>query len=123
MQVVQKSFVFAATTLLTVCLLSSGALYGQGARGAITGFVTDTSGAVIPGAAVVATETATNVKTSTKTNETGLYDIAYLNPGLYEVKVNLAGFRPVVRQEIEVQVGSRLTIDFKLEVATSQTSV
>ncbi len=115
--------IFAATAAFAVCLLSSGTLYGQGARGAITGFVTDATGAVVPGATVTATNTATNVKTTTKTNDAGLYDIAYLNSGSYEVKVDLAGFRPVLRQQIEVEVGGRLTIDFKLEVATAQTTV
>src|SRR5207247_10297337 len=81
-------------------LLSAGVLlclslpaYPQSDRGVLTGTVTDSSGAVIPGASVTATNTATNVSASTVTTEGGFYAIPALHPGTYKVRVELTGFK------------------------------
>src|SRR5689334_18820108 len=99
----RKRIVFGIAAL-TALILTGGMLYGQGARGAITGFVTDPSGAAAVGATVMTTNSETNVRTTSKTNEAGLYDIGYLDPGIYEVKVTLTGFRSIVRSAVEIQV-------------------
>ena len=57
----------------------------QDFRGAITGRVTDTSNAVLPGATVTATNIATNQPTSSVTNSDGVYNLLFLTPGIYNV--------------------------------------
>ena len=88
----------------------------QDFRGAITGRVTDTSNAVLPGATVTATNTATNQPTSSVTNSDGVYNLLFLTPGIYNVVTELPGFKKLERQRIEVRVGDRLTLDQRLEL-------
>ncbi len=58
----------------------------------------------------------TNVATNTVTNDTGNYSMLYLQPGAYTVTAELQGFRKMTRENVEVRLGDRLEIDFKLEV-------
>src|SRR5215471_9658235 len=60
---------------------------GQSATGSITGIVTDAQSAVVPGADVTATNAQTGVAAKTRTNEVGVYNIPYLKPGTYEVRI------------------------------------
>jgi hypothetical protein len=108
--------------LLVICL-APGAVFGQDFRGAITGRITDKSGAVLPGVTVTATNVATNVGTTTTTNNEGLYSILYLNPGNYTLVVELSGFKKVQRQNLDVRVGDRLTVDLILEVGQIEETV
>src|SRR6476620_8881873 len=90
--------------------------------GDITGTVKDPSSAVVPGASVTATNTATNATRSTVSNEAGIYSFPGLVPGLYSVKVELPGFQSVVRNNIELQVQQVARVDFTLAVsATAET--
>src|SRR6266853_6349785 len=90
--------------------------------GEITGEVTDQSGAIAPNASVTATNTATNGSRTTRTNAAGIYSIPALVPGPYQVKVEAAGFQPIVRGNIELQVQQTARVDFALTVGqTSQT--
>jgi hypothetical protein len=88
----------------------------QDFRGAIGGRVLDESGAVLPGVTVTVTHKDTNVSNNTVTNQTGDYSILYLTPGLYSVGAELQGFKKVLRDNVEVRLGDRLEIDFKMEV-------
>ena len=98
--------------LMTVfALLASGVpLYGQGATGAIAGKVTDTSGAVIAGARVTITNTATNASRETVANGEGLYSAPALEAGEYQVRVEVPGFRTVVRNATAAP-GATTTVD------------
>ena len=94
---------------LSVCL------FGQ-TQGTITGEVKDSSGAIVPGATVTVTNTATNVARNTQTNESGLYNFPALVPGNYTVKVESAGFRTAIRSGIELQIQQTARLDFALDV-------
>jgi hypothetical protein len=89
---------------------------GQDFRGSINGRVTDASGAVLPGTVVTVTNTATNVISSATTNADGVFNLLYLVPGEYRITVELAGFKKVMREGINVRVGDRLTFDARLEL-------
>jgi len=88
----------------------------QESRGAITGRVADGQGAVMPAAKVAVTNLATNETRRAETNATGYYEFNYLEPSTYNVTVEAAGFKKTLRSGLPVQVGSRLEIDFSLEV-------
>ena len=64
----------------------------------ILGLITAPSGAVIAGASVTVTNTATGVKRLAATGPDGKYEIRYLVPGQYTVEVTSAGFRPPSRR-------------------------
>jgi len=96
-------------------------LYGQ-TLGTITGEVRDPSGASVPNAAVTAANTATNAVRNTVSTDQGLYSFPGLVPGVYEVKVEVTGFRPSARRlTLEVQQTAR--VDFKLEVGQVSSAV
>ena len=78
---------------------------------------------MIAGAVVHATNTATNTTLSSTTNEGGNFEIPYLQPGIYNVTVELAGFKKAVRSGVELRVSDRLTLDFKLELGDVAESV
>src|SRR4051794_12024349 len=73
--------------------LMSGLSQAQDIRGAISGTVTDPQGAQVVGAAVVVTNTGTNVSTKLTTNSSGFYEAPLLMPGPYEVTVEARGFK------------------------------
>src|SRR5262245_38261349 len=73
-----------------------------GGTGSIQGVITDTAGAVIAGATVVATNTATGVKTTRQTTAAGLYVLSPLAPGAYSVSVSASGFQSLIREKVIV---------------------
>jgi len=98
-----------------LALLVAGGVQGQ-TLGTITGEVRDSSGGVIPAAAITATNTATNVVRTGETNAEGVYSIPALNPGIYTVRAEVDGFRAASRANIQLQVQQTARIDFALEV-------
>ncbi len=94
----------------------AGLAHAQESRGSITGKVTDPQGAVIPAAAVTATNIETNAASKTATNETGYFEINLLNPGSYTLTVEAAGFKKSVRTGLVLNVAGRLDIETQLQV-------
>src|SRR6059036_3144812 len=84
---------------------AAGLIWAQTDRGTITGSVTDPSGAVIVGAKVTATNTATRASTETITTSTGKYTVPLLRPGTYEVTVEQTGFKKYIQTGVIVEVG------------------
>jgi hypothetical protein len=71
-------------------------------EGTIAGTVTDSSGAVVPNATVIATNMATNVTTQRTSSSAGLYTIAPLPPGTYSLRVEAKGFRTLMQDNLVV---------------------
>jgi hypothetical protein len=86
--------------------------------GALSGRVTDTSGAVVPGASVIAQNLGTGVKLSAESNHAGLYRFPALVPGSYSITANSKGFREV-EVLVQVQVGNITSQDIKLQVGAN----
>ncbi|MGH9657610.1 MAG: TonB-dependent receptor domain-containing protein, partial [Bryobacteraceae bacterium] len=84
--------------------------------GDISGEVKDSTGAIVPQAKLIVTNTGTNTSRETVTNEAGIYRFPSLVPGMYSVKVEAGGFRAAVRGNIELQVQQSARIDFTLSV-------
>ena len=96
-------------------LLASWVVTGRAqTQGGITGTVTDSSGAAIPGADVTVTNTATRGTRKTTTNAEGLYTFPSLPPGIYELKVELQGFKtaeiPTFKVDIQQTVRLRCRV-------------
>ena len=111
--------------LLTVVRFSNPVLYAQGTGTAIQGTVADSSGAVIPGAAVTVTNMETNLQRSVTSNSAGLYVLPNLPPGRYRVHVSMAGFQTNVHENLELVVGQQLVLNTALQVGeiTQQVTV
>src|SRR6266852_8733346 len=91
-------------------------------QASISGVIHDPSGAVIPGVSVTVTNPATNFVRSAISNEAGVYNFPVLQPGVYNIKVELPGFRTITQNDVELQVQQSARIDFTLQVGdVSQT--
>src|SRR5262245_42240695 len=113
-------------TLTAASLLSAFALIAPSAaqenRATIFGSVTDPQGGVIPNATVKATNVETNSATTTTSNESGLYSLPFLPVGRYRISITANGMKTYVRDNIELRVGDRTQLDFRMEVgAVSET--
>lgn len=105
-------------------LLSAGLLaYGQTDRATITGTVRDTTGAVLPGAAVTATNTGTMAAFTSMTNEDGVYTISGLPVGGYVLEVRQAGFKTYSRTGISPVAGQVITANVSMQVGAASESV
>src|SRR5579872_3517697 len=108
--------------LLGITLLGSTAL-AQITDATVSGTVTDPSAAHVAGAAVRAINEGTGVNTATVTNGAGVYVFASLPPGKYRVEVEHPGFRRAVIHDIELAVGSQITVNIGLDLGQATESV
>ena len=99
-----------------VLALSAGSLYAQSTTGAITGTVTDPSGAGIPTANIKIVADATGLARETRSGVLGNYSISLLPPGVYHVTVTHDGFRTLTRSGVELKVDQVARLDFALEI-------
>jgi len=91
-------------------------------NGGISGVVTDTSGAVVSGAAVVAIDIQTGVKTTVKSDGKGFYNLPTLAIGTYSLEISHSGFKTYRKTGLVIDANAELRADASLEVgATSQT--
>ena len=110
-------------TLLLAGLLTNLA-YGQGGTtGAISGIVTDSTGAAIPRAQVQATNITTGVANTTQSNDAGVYTFPYLQVGQYEVKFAAKGMKESVVTGIRVDEANISRVDGKLAVGAASETV
>ncbi|MBZ5505477.1 MAG: carboxypeptidase regulatory-like domain-containing protein [Acidobacteriia bacterium] len=113
LELVRRPFLLIAF-LATFCYL----LPGQDATGRIVGTVTDSSGAVIPGAHVVVTNPATHVSRETETDGSGAYQVLSLPIGDYTVSADRKGFNPITTSSSKLEINQSLKIDITLEIGT-----
>lgn len=110
--------------LLSVALLLMPmALLAQTYFGGISGTVTDSSGASIPGAAVTVTNTQTGATFHTTTSGYGYYSVSALIPDTYTVQVSMKGFQSTVVGPVTVQVTQTVTVNASLQVGAVSTKV
>src|SRR5215204_4083357 len=103
-------------TAVLLLLLTFVAASAQESRGSLTGSVTDPNGASLPGATVEIKNVETNVSNTTTSNEEGNYNFPLLNPGKYTLTVTAQGFAPATRENIEIRVAEKLTLDVPVSV-------
>src|SRR5438445_2221381 len=97
-------------------------LAAQSPTATVNGQVRDTSGAVVPDAAIQLVNDRTNVHYPAKTNRDGIYSITNVPPGNYHIQVSRAGFKTLVKPDIVLNVLDARAINFDLPVgAVSQT--
>jgi hypothetical protein len=100
--------------LITFCL--TPASWGQQVTAAITGRVTDPSGAAIPNAKVTATDVERGVNYPTVTNGDGDYNLPRVPVGTYNVKVESQGFQTAQQSNITLVLNQNARLDFALQV-------
>jgi hypothetical protein len=109
--------------LLLVITAGSVVSVAQDTEGRIFGTVYDPQGAVIPGAQITATNTATKDARTATTNKEGYFQILALPIGNYKVTTEHDGFRTVISAEQKLQINQALRIDVKMEVGAANQTV
>jgi len=104
-------------------LLCSLVVRAQSTYGSLTGTVTDSSGALEPGATVTLINTGTSEKLVQPTGDTGLYSFVNLNPGKYRLEVEKSGFKHVNRENIIIQVQQTARVDVTLTIGQATETV
>ena len=101
-----------------VLLIATGVMAWCAVTGSISGVVADSSGAVISGAIVTATNAAQGLQTKASTDTNGFYTFPRLPVGHYDLHVELEGFQSQKKTDIAVDADSAVRMDFALQVAT-----
>ena len=86
--------------------------------GSLHGTVLDKSGAAVPDAQVTATEISTDSSRTTKTDSTGAFNFAQVNPGTYHLQIEKPGFKVYLNGKVEVLVATPTNVDAELELGT-----
>jgi hypothetical protein len=98
-------------------------LHGQEFRATLTGRVLDSGGAPIPNAKVTVRNTATGQSRAVTADAQGNYLAPLLNPAIYSVRVEAAGFQTSIKEGLQLTVNQTATLDLKLELGSVKTEV
>ena len=118
-----KSMFRTLLPALLVVVFSVGVVRGQNPNAAVSGTVTDATGAVVPDTAVALTNNATGVVFRATTNSGGVYRVSELPPGTYQAKLTHEGFKAFIKEQIELHVQSAVTLDATLQTGAVTESV
>lgn len=99
--------------------LAAGAVFAQSNKGSITGTVTDSAGALMPGVRIEARNVETDVPFQVASSATGTYTIAQLPAGTYQISVSLPGFKQYTRTGILVADSQIIRIDIVMVMLAS----
>jgi hypothetical protein len=108
-------------SLIGILLVSTPVL-AQTGSGVIRGVVRDANQAVVPGAAITATNDLTNVTHKTQSNEVGIYYLGSVPRGSYTLTTELTGFKKW-SSKVELQVGQTAVVDVGLELGSVETVI
>src|SRR6516164_9622735 len=108
---------------ITAVFALATAVHGQTSRGTVSGTILDASGAVVAGARVVLTGAETGARRSALSNEAGIYRFDAVDLGMYKLGVTHPGFRPFLSSGVNVEANRVTTLDPRLELGTSETTV
>ena len=110
---------FCFAMLLATCPLA----FGQDISAKITGTVTDSSGAVIAGATVIANDTARGTEYPTQTSASGSYYLSPLPPGDYSLKISAPGFETSARPAFTLVLNQTARVDVKMTIGQASQTV
>ncbi|HEY6846614.1 MAG TPA: TonB-dependent receptor [Terracidiphilus sp.] len=109
--------------LVVLLFLSTMSAHAQFDTAEVLGSIKDSTGASIPGATVVLTEPAKEIKVSRQTDASGNYEFTNVQVGDYSVTVQAAGFETSVTERFTVNVGARQRVDVGLKPGADTESV
>lgn len=117
---ITKCRLWLILSTLSLCALipGAGSLFGQADTGSITGTVTDPAGAVLAGVKVTIVEVATNRQQTFTTGGDGRYSSGPLRVGEYRIEAELAGFKRLVHQNIQLHVQETAAVNLQMDLGT-----
>jgi hypothetical protein len=119
---VHRSSVVSSIVLFFLWNMACSAAYAQ-ASGSFIGVVTDSTGSVIPGAAVTVVSQQTGLSRLLKTDSTGHFTAPLLPAGVYTIRVDSQGFQEVSHKDLTLQVEQTREVDFTLVPSSVQQQV
>lgn len=118
----QRLVLVIGVLVLAAGLVAHLAVAQDATTGRVIGTVTDPTGAVVPDASVILSNTATGVQVTQQTNTVGQYTFVSVMPGDYSITVKKSGFLTSDVASIRVDVAKSYNVDVKLQLgATTQT--
>jgi hypothetical protein len=108
---------------LIVCLLSAGCLSFAADAGSISGTVSDPSGAVVPGAAIVLRSAENGTQRTVTAGSDGAYSFAMIPAGRYAIEVSFAGFASDREDDLEIGPDTSLHLDVQLTMASKTETI
>jgi hypothetical protein len=118
-----KTRISSLLIMLSLVVPFTPVLRAQLVSGSVIGDVTDPSGAAVVGAEIQATDTATGVQISAKTNSSGYFNLSNLIAGTYTISISSPGFKTISREGVVVDIGAVVRLDSKLEVGNVEQKV
>ena len=118
----RKVFVVVAAAAIG-CLFFATLGFSQSSNATLSGTVSDSAKALIPGVTISATNTETGVVTTGITNESGTYSLSGLLPGVYKVTAELPGFQTQSFTDVRLGNAAQARLNFTLQVASVSTTV
>ncbi len=115
-----SNWLISWSLVLSVCLIGSTLMPAQSTGGRILGRVADSSGAVLSGVKVTATNEATGASREVLTNDSGDYVLVSVPPATYTIQYELTGFKKNVQKGILVDVNQVVTLNSTLQIGASQ---
>ncbi len=117
--------VFRRVSVLFLMIIALALMpaFGQSVSGELNGTIYDPSGAVVPGATVVATNVATGVEATTTATTSGQYHIGNLPGGTYKLTVSVKGFNKAELTNVTVELNKASTANVTLQVGQTATTV
>jgi len=113
-------WLFSLSSVLSLCLICSTLVSAQSTGGRILGRVADSTGAVLAGVKVTATNEATGAIRSVLTSDSGDYVLVEVQPATYTIQYELTGFKKNVQKGIIVDVNQVVTLNSSLQIGGSQ---
>src|SRR5258708_37774071 len=105
-----RTTLIAAVAGAMICGWQALAQTPAGAKGVVT----DSRGALVPGAEIVVPNLGTGARRQTLTNETGVYEVPLLPPGRYTIAGRKPGFKQAMRDGLELELNQIAQIDFTM---------
>jgi hypothetical protein len=117
----RKSIIFLAASLALVFSLSLG-IFAQQTAGEVQGTVTDSAGAVIPGASVTVTGVNVGFNRTVQSDKDGVYQLTQVPVGIYKVSIAaIQGFPAQTKENVQVSLNNKTILDFTMAAQTSAT--
>ena len=113
----------AVQCVFAISLFSVAALAQVGNQASLEGTVTDSSGAVVPNAAIKLTNTGTGIAFAATTSATGYFRFPVIPVGTYDLSASRDGFAPYTMKTIDIAVGAKVNLPISLAVAGQKETV
>lgn len=104
--------------VLSIIGLCLAGLASAQETGQLSGFIWDASNAIVPGAMITAVNDETGFRRTTESGANGVYQLAYLHPGMYKVTVRSQGFRTLVQFGLKLDAAQSARVDFHLQLGS-----